>query len=1175
MPSLQQLEEFKSSFKDVGSEALILTNQHIPFEDVSLPDNEPPAPFPEGLEGRPDTGFGPDSGGLGFPDLDLPGMGGGLPPGLDIPGMDDGFPGLDGGLPPVQEGLDTGDDFGFGDLLGDLPADPAAVDLPGETLETPGIPETAAMPPEDQGSPPDDSPAMDFGDLPDFGAEPGGDAGDLPMDLLSGFADDIESGGLPAEGESAEAEQADSGYSPDDAAAGEEPVSESPPETPAGTGTKTGESEEFPSFSGMDLSGAMDMGSEVREPDAAAGGTSAAAEPGDFNPDGFSDTEEFAMPEGFDLGETGGEAPSPDQESFDPGGDLETESADSGGETQEGVDAGGFDLGGDFSLPDFDTEEDTAGNEPEKAGGEGSDEFADFGGGESFDLGSEGSLDLGSEDSPSNLEDLGSDGFPTGDAETSDTADTFDAFDLGGEEPDFSAPAEESAADVFGAENFSLDGFDDAFEKPGAKPGAKPGPRPAARPAASDDVEEIQLSEEDYTRLQNTLSGYPLNLRIACEELIAEQAVAPDLMSAMIKLLVKGAPAKEAASLAGKILGKTIPIPKGYAKQTGADLEAEQSSFGYIFVHSFLPILRIVGGIALVLGSLAYLGFRFIYTPIKAENLYKEGYERLKTGEYARANERFLRAFETHRVKNWFYTYAEGFRDERQYIFAEQKYDELLRVYSRDKKGSLDYAAMETYYLRNYEKADRIIRTNILDWSVNDREGLTALAENNLAWGETDPSRYEEARAAYARLIERYGSQDPFMEGMLKYFIRTDKLAEVLPLQAYFMGDPKKRRIGVPTLAELGGYLLDKRFEEVPGVPDEYVEEIDGIRDVLLRAIKEDGGYPESYYHLARYYNRYGSGQEERLTLEKAVQVFAAAQEDNSRRAAYRVDSHRRYGEVLIKAREFFPAEAELLRGRRIYEDARSRGVLKTRSEFGRIYADLGDLEFFTKNGDMEAALSLYLEGEQNGWAPPEIQYRMGAAHYQMGQWEEALQRFFPISGAMPNNKRLLYALGNVSYMRGNYFAAQGYYNRLMDLLAAERVRFPNLSPGSRPEEMDLAERIMVADNNLGVTLETLTQISGNTSYRSRALGLFSESIRAWDVLTRNPESMARMRPVKDLYGPGVNLAFFNAQNILRPQPGYEPQIFMRIDRDAPEPSDWEDLVSRDYRLSDNLFPQE
>jgi tetratricopeptide (TPR) repeat protein len=247
--------------------------------------------------------------------------------------------------------------------------------------------------------------------------------------------------------------------------------------------------------------------------------------------------------------------------------------------------------------------------------------------------------------------------------------------------------------------------------------------------------------------------------------------------------------------------------------------------------------------------------------------------------------------------------------------------------------------------------------------------------------------------------------------------------------------------------------------------------------------------------------------------------------------------------------------------------------IKKSSPEFGRLYADLGDLEFFVKSGDLNAALRFYQEAERNAWSPPEIQYRMGAAYYQNEQWEDALQRFFTLTSVMPNNKRLLYALGNTAYLRGNYFAAQGYYNRLMDLLDAERIRFPNLVPGSRPEEQDLAERIMVADNNLGVTLEAMTRISGDTGYRTRALYLFSESIRAWDVLTRNPESMTRMQPIKDLYSPGINLAFINTQNILHPSPNYEQQIFMRIDRDSLEPSDWEMLVPRGYRLSDQMLP--
>jgi tetratricopeptide (TPR) repeat protein len=1175
MPSLQQLEEFKYSFKDLGNEALIMANSQIPPEDFELPHDEAPAPFPEGLESGPDLGAD-----LGMPDLaDL---------GLDVPSESFSIPEVPGDTDAGEPGFPAGADFDFGDLLGGASAESIlspAPDLPGipDIPDVSGIPDLSdAAVPEAFSSGETAEGSSGVVDVPQTAETfPVDGLEDLPDDLLGAFAGDLESGGLPADEGMAE---------PPLPAEGAEP-----PGTAELSGNVPAADFSDIEFPDIDLSQAMDMGGEIR--DAAVESGSAGAEPETAEPETAEPAPEGEIPEteNFDLGDLG------DSGVLEPVVDQPAEADDfTAGEAGfDTADLGDTDLGAtDFGAADFGA--------------------ADFGAdldisgfGEAGDV--PGSLDLGGEtaddtavpepddvetvpeelapadnsfsdlaipdfgESPDDFPDVDA-GFPGAEtgtpvpAGTSGAADDpFESFDLGEgswtppseplESPDFSAPV-----DDFG--DFSLAGIDDA-----TTPGARPS-RTAAGPA-SEDVEEIRLSEEEYKRLQDTLSAYPLNLRIACEELIAEQAVAPDLMSALIKLLARGAPAKETAALAGRILGRTIPIPRGYAKQTGAELEEEQASFGYIFVHSFLPVLRLFGAIALVVLCLGYLTLRFVIIPLQAENLYKQGYTALESGEYARANELFLQGFKKHRVKNWFYRYAEGFRDERQYIYAERKYDELLRAYPRDKKGALDYAAMETYYRYNYEKADLIIRTNILDYAVNDREGLMALAENNLAWAETEPSRYEEARAAYARLMEKYGRQDPFLEGMLKYFIRTDQLDEVLPLQAHFMSNPKKRKISVPALAELGGYLIDKKFAEEEGVPDEYVDKIEGIRDILLRAVKADENYPESYYHLARYYNRYGSTAEERQTLEKAVRIFDNAREETSRRAGYRVDAHRRYAEVLINAQEFFSAEEELVRGVRLYEDARARQVLKTRSEFGRLYADLGDLEFFVKDGDMAAALRFYQEAERNGWSPPEIQYRMGVAHYQNGEWEDALRLFFALTSSMPNNKRLLYALGNAAYMRGNYFAAQGYYNRLMDLLTAERVRFPNMAPGGRPEEQDLAERIMVADNNLGVTLETLTRISGDTGYRTRALGLFSESIRAWDILTRNPESMARMRPIKDLYGPGVNLAYLNAQNILHPEPDYELQLFMRIDRDALEPSPWENLVPRDYQLSDQLLPMQ
>ena len=756
-------------------------------------------------------------------------------------------------------------------------------------------------------------------------------------------------------------------------------------------------------------------------------------------------------------------------------------------------------------------------------------------------------------------------------------ADPFENFSPDGGKAGFSddaggtvgAGAPQPAAEP----EFALPGIDDLFGGSGSPMAGMGGAAPAAGSTAPEDtVEEIRLDDYELDQLRNTLSGYPLNLRIAIEEIIAEQAVAPNLMSSLIKLLTRNGSPREAAALAAKILDKPIPIPRGFEKKTGEELEAEQASFRYIFARRFLPVLRISLFVALVAASVLYLGYRFLYTPARANSIYRQGLELIPAGDYAQANSRFDRAFRLHRQKDWFYRYAGAFREERQYIYAEEKYDQLLRHFPGDKKGALDYAAMETNYLRNYAKADRIIRLNLLEYSLDDREGLMALGDNNLIWGEIDHSRYEEARGAYARLLEKYGWQDPLVERMLRYFIRVDNLGEALPLQRYFMAEPERRRISASTLAELGGYLLDKRFEEVQGVPDEHRGRIEGIRDVLLRAVRAAPRLPEAHYHLARYYNRFGNTLEERQTLEIAARAFDVAEEESTRRTRYRLDTQRRLGEILINNREFFAAEEQLVKGAAIYEDALDRRFLSRSPEFGRLYANLGDLEYFAKSGNMPLALEYYLQSELNGWAPPEIQYRIGAAHYQQKQWGSALDRFFAVSSETPANRRLLNALGNVSYMRGDYFNAQSYYTRLVDMLDTERARFPMLMPNDRPEHLELAERMMAAHNNLAVSLEALTKATGNRGYRSRALGLYAESARAWDALTRNPDTMIRAGAA-DLSAPGMNLAFLNSRNTLYPEPGYEPQIYLQIDRDLLEPSDWEKLVPRNFRITDVVEP--
>jgi hypothetical protein len=752
-----------------------LRDLDLPFDDLTLPDNEPAsepdlaAPALQEADGEPYPEFdGESQGGMDlFGDLgDL--LGGGAVD-LSVEEVPDGTD-LGEGVSSVQEDTD------FGNFIDTIPDD-FTTEISneisnGEDGTPPGLlngfadeieAERASLGKKgSKNKVPDEDSGMDFSDQ---------DLGDLGIST-----EDIEGQdtGLP------DFDLGSLGPSAEETAA----------KTDAGTGDDNAELgiQDFPDF---DSSESMELFGEegsVSENDSLGESDfnlniEPKAEPAEpFDIPDFSSAETEEAPEGFGEAET-------DLSGFDLGDIPDFDGGESREASVEGEpvseDAGALDLSGlDFGdISDFGGAESHMSPDMEPS----SFDTADTKGDE-YGFGLE-LPDVGAE---AILEEVPEDGF---DSFSPGAGSLGDGFGIG-------------AGDDFGSlDDFGIPGLDTGFDaKAAEKSKGKKGKAPAGK---ASEVEEINLTLEELEQFQETLSSYPLNLRMACEELIVEKAVVPEQMSRLIRMLIDGAPAAETAALAGKILDRTIPIPKGYEKRTGEELEAEQSSFAYIFVHNFLPVLRLFMAIALVVLSAGYLSWRYIYTPMRAEKIYKLGMERIEAGEYSRANERFAEAYRINPKKPWFYTYARAFRDSRQYTLAEEKYRELLNfTASKNKRGIpekaavLEYADLETNYIGDYQTADNIIRRNILDYYPMDREGLLALGDNSLIWGEYEKERLEDAREAYARLIERYGRTDPLLERMLKYFIRTDNLGQVLALQSHFMSS-ERRIISSATLAEM------------------------------------------------------------------------------------------------------------------------------------------------------------------------------------------------------------------------------------------------------------------------------------------------------------------------------------------------------------------------------------
>jgi len=90
-------------------------------------------------------------------------------------------------------------------------------------------------------------------------------------------------------------------------------------------------------------------------------------------------------------------------------------------------------------------------------------------------------------------------------------------------------------------------------------------------------------------------------------------------------------------------------------------------------------------------------------------------------------------------------------------------------------------------------------------------------------------------------------------------------------------------------------------------------------------------------------------------------------------------------------------------------------------------------------------------------------------------------------------------------------------------------------------DHAEVVELYLKASNNLGVTLARLAERSGDSALQGQALAHFSESLRAWDALTRNQETMVRLE--------GSNLAEQNIKYLTYPVSAFEPTIYGSIPR--------------------------
>ena len=855
------------------------------------------------------------------------------------------------------------------------------------------------------------------------------------------------------------------------------------------------------------------------------------------------DTPEAASTDSFDLPET------PD--SFDT-----PETSDEGEATPAGLfDAGDFDLSGMDDLGTTPTEEPSAEEAiPDfDAGGSSDSDFStDFGTDFSDDLGGDegGSFDEGAdseEGTPEVFDTSAMEGLDFGIKDTDSQLGGGGEGDFEfGEQSDFAMEGE-----------FEIPGFSDvdtAKEEKSSKPVLAAGKDKKAKgkgkgkgkdlPEAdfsdaqeSEELPPNTLSDEQYKTFLANLAEYPLNVRLAFEDFIVQDEFTDDAEFEIIEKILQKAPARSVAGMLEKMLDTSIPIPRDFEHRTAAEYEAYKKSLSYQLRNKIIPGI-LFGLILLIVGwGLFKFTSNCIIRPLKANSLYKQGYALLEADEYPQSEMMFNAAAEKRINKKWFFKYARGYRAHKQYQRAGRTYQSILRYFRHNKEAGLEYADMELNDLANYERAEEIVRREVLDYHVNDPDGILKLGDVFLEWGtEKDPEKLELARQQYATLIHLYKPNDLYLSRMMRYFIRTDNLREVIQMQKTF--EPREKSLGSEDWAELSGYLLDKYYG--PLAPsEEYLRyEIEGLRKLLLRAVKTNPDNPIAQYNLAKYFIHTNETSSIESILQRTIEKFNTVPFMKKRDLYKYIDSYRLLGEHYIGTNDFLQAQAQFAEGISLYTTERDNAGFEGTPAIGKLYEDMGNIKY-SISGDYDDALINYKASVDLEKDSPSIRYRIGYIQYKKNNYAEALGAFMKAGDGNIKERNLMLAMANTLNLRGDIYAAQGYYNQLIDELDEDVAKREIVFPQVNIKDASLITSYLYASNNYGVTLYKLAKRTGNSALNAKAMVQFSQSVRAWDSLTRNQETMVRLE--------GSNLAEQNIKYITHPIPDFEPAIYTDI----------------------------
>ncbi|RKX75547.1 MAG: hypothetical protein DRP60_08640, partial [Spirochaetes bacterium] len=360
--------------------------------------------------------------------------------------------------------------------------------------------------------------------------------------------------------------------------------------------------------------------------------------------------------------------------------------------------------------------------------------------------------------------------------------------------------------------------------------------------ASEDDEKLFTIDEEDFNTIRQTLASLPRNLKIALEELLADERRSPEDLKPIIDALIVGETPKSLAARFKTLTKRKIDLPRSYEKRSGLALEARRDSLVYQLIREGWPVIRIVLLVISITWILGASIFMWVYRPLKAHQLYQLGLDAVKVDDVDKAKEYFYDAWDGWPlfysedkdpdriadspivVKGWktdneWLLYARAFRRRKQWDTAMQFYEGYLSIKPGSKDVRLEYSRFLSGVLGKYQEAFNLIESapvaGRLEW---DRDYTLAAGDVLLDWAEDDPTKYEDARKRYAKVLELSRNDERAVLSMMRYHLRlkdSDEIERLLPIfDKEIAGRTDSPQLASEVFAGLGNYQLAKSNEK-------------------------------------------------------------------------------------------------------------------------------------------------------------------------------------------------------------------------------------------------------------------------------------------------------------------------------------------------------------------------